>query len=144
MDCIFCQIAAGKAEASKIFENERVVAFLDIQPVRPGQTLIIPKEHIDHFSDIPDDLAMEIYAVTHKLSRIIRDALKPERVGLVVHGYGVAHAHMVIVPQHDEADIVSGRMAGVENGSVVFSVKNLPPASRSELDDIARLIREAV
>lgn len=143
MSCIFCQIVAGKAEASKVYENERVIAFLDIQPVRPGQTLVIPKTHIDHFSDIPDDLAMEIYAITHKLSRVIRRALKPERVGLVVHGYGVAHAHMVIVPQHDESDITSGRMAGVENGQVIFSVKGLPFVSRNELDEIARLIRES-
>ncbi len=140
MNCIFCRIVAGEAKASKVYEDDRVLAFMDIQPVRPGQVLVIPKEHIDHFSDIPDDLALEIYSLTHKLSRAVRSALDPERVGLVVHGYGVAHAHMVIVPQHDENDITSGRMADIKDGKVIFTIGNLPVASRKELDDTARLI----
>jgi histidine triad (HIT) family protein len=142
VNCIFCRVAAGEAEASKVYEDDRVLAFMDIQPVRPGQLLIIPKEHIDHFSDIPDDLAMEIYSLTHKLARAVRTALKPERVGLVVHGYGVSHAHMIIVPQHDEHDITSGRMADIKDGEVIFAIERLPVIPREELDAAARLISE--
>jgi histidine triad (HIT) family protein len=142
VNCIFCRIVAGQAEASKVYEDDRVLAFMDIQPVRPGQILVIPKEHIDHFSDIPDDLALEIYSLTHRLSRTVRSVLSPERVGLVVHGYGVSHAHMVIVPQHDENDITSGRFAVIKDGRVNFTIKHVPVASRKELDDMARLIRE--
>ncbi|MDE2019308.1 MAG: HIT family protein [Patescibacteria group bacterium] len=141
MDCIFCDIISGKAEASKIYEDDSIVAFMDIQPVRKGQVLIIPKEHIDHFSDIPDELAEKIFLKAHHISRIMREKLECERVGLVVHGYGVPHAHMVIVPQHREDDITSGKMAELENGQIVFTVKNLPIAPRSELDTIARLLK---
>jgi len=141
-ECIFCKIAAGEAESSKVYEDDDMLAFMDIQPVRTGQILVIPKEHIDHFSDIPDELALKIYRITHQLARTLRRALQPERVGLVVHGYGVAHAHMVIVPQQHADDITSGRMASVENGQVIFTVKKLPKVSREELDRIAQSIKE--
>ncbi len=141
MNCIFCRIVAGEAESSKVYEDDRILAFMDIQPVRPGQVLVIPKEHIDHFSDIPDDLALGIYSLTHKLSRAMRNALAPQRVGLVVHGYGVSHAHMVIVPQHDENDITSGRMAEIKDGKVIFTVGNLPVVPREELDATAGRLR---
>lgn len=142
MDCVFCKIVCGDLEASRVYEADHILAFMDIHPVRPGQVLVIPKEHIDHFSDIPDELALEIFALTHRLSQVIRKALQPERVGLVVHGYGVPHAHMVIVPQYHEDDITTGRMAAIEDGKVVFSAKRLPKASREELEEMAHLIRE--
>ncbi|HEV7642419.1 MAG TPA: HIT family protein [Pyrinomonadaceae bacterium] len=144
MNCIFCRIVAGEAEASKVYEDDRILAFMDIQPVRPGQVLVIPKEHVDHFSDIPDDLALEIYSLTHKLARAVRSALEPERVGLVVHGYGVAHAHMVIVPQHDQNDITSGRVADIKDGKVIFTIENLPVVPREKLDAAASLICEKI
>jgi histidine triad (HIT) family protein len=138
--CSFCRIVRGDLASSKVYEDRDVLAFMDIQPVRSGQTLVIPKEHIDHFSDIPDDLAQKIFLISHKISRVIRTRLRPERVGLVVHGYGVPHAHMIVVPQHYETDIVAGRMAIIHNGAVEFTMANLPMAPRDELDKIAKLI----
>jgi histidine triad (HIT) family protein len=81
-DCIFGKIVSGSSPSSKVYEDDSVLAFLDIQPVRRGQTLIIPKQRIDHFSDIPDDLAQRVFLVGHRLSRVIRKMLEPERVGL--------------------------------------------------------------
>lgn len=141
MNCIFCKIVAGEAEASKVYEDDQIVAFMDIQPVREGQVLVIPKIHIDHFSDLDDEVAVKIVLQAQRISRTIKEALKPERVGLVVHGYGVPHAHMVVVPQHDENDITSGRLAAIENGEVTFDTKNLPIASREELDRVAEILR---
>ncbi len=141
-ECIFCKIVAGEADSSKVYEDEDILAFMDIQPVRPGQILIIPKEHIDHFSDIQDELALKIFLKTHELSQVVRRALRPERVGLVVHGYGVSHAHMVIVPQQHADDITSARMAGIENGQVIFTVKKLAIVAREELDQMAQAIKE--
>jgi histidine triad (HIT) family protein len=140
--CIFCRIVAGQLESSKVYEDDEIVAFMDIQPVRQGQVLVIPKQHIDHFSDIPDALALKIYTKTHSLLRAVREVVHPERMGLVVHGYGVPHAHVVIVPQHHEDDITSGRMADIENGRVIFATKKLPLVSREELDRMAQLIKK--
>jgi histidine triad (HIT) family protein len=138
--CIFCKIVAGQLESSKVYDDDDMLALMDIQPVRPGQVLVIPKQHIDHFSDIPNALALRIYMKTHALLKAVRNVVHPGRMGLVVHGYGVPHAHMVIVPQHHEDDITSGRMADIENGRVIFTIKKLPVVPREELDQMAQLI----
>lgn len=144
MSCIFCKIVAKEVESSKVYEDDQILAFLDLHPVREGQLLVIPKEHIDHFSDIPDELAVKIFLKAHQLSNIIKEKLKPERMGLLVHGYGVSHAHMVIVPQQHQDDITTRIMAKIEDGKIVFTEDNLPTASREELDKIAEIIKSGL
>jgi histidine triad (HIT) family protein len=140
-NCVFCRIVAGELDSSKVYEDNLILAFMDIQPVRPGQVLVIPKEHIDYFSDISEDLATKIFLKAHEISKMAKAKLNPERVGLVVHGYGVPHAHMIVVPQEHEDDITTGRMAKIENGEIVFSIKNLPVAPREELNRLAELLK---
>src|SRR5215213_2587566 len=138
--CIFCKIVAGEAPASVVYEDEGVLALMNIRPIHPGELMIIPKEHIDHFCDVPDDLACRILAQAQRLSRNIRERLKPVRVGLVVHGFGVPHAHLVVVPLHESNDIVSSKHLHVEDGQIKFGVKHLKEAPREELDEMARLL----
>jgi histidine triad (HIT) family protein len=142
MDCIFCKIIAGELESSKVYEDDSILAFMDIQPVRAGQALVVPKKHIDHFSDMPDDLAVKVFLRAHEISRAVKTKLDPERVGLVVHGYGVPHAHMIVVPQEQADDITTGRMAKIENGNVIFTMENLPVAPREELNRLAQLLKD--
>ena len=138
--CIFCDIVNRAAEASIVYEDDRIMAFMTLRPVNPGEFLIIPKDHIDHFCDIPDDLTCHIMLHAQRLSRNLRERLKPERVGLVVHGYGVAHAHLIVVPLHDSSDIVSAKHAYVENGEVKFTDNLISEPPRAELDRLARLL----
>lgn len=138
--CIFCKIVGRTAEASVIYEDELIMAFMTLRPVNPGEFLIIPKEHIDHFCDIPDVLSCHIIVHAQKLSRNLRERLKPQRVGLVVHGYGVPHAHLVIVPLHDSSDIVSAKYAYVEGGQVKYSEELVPEVPRAELDRLAQVL----
>ena len=116
------------------------MAFMTIRQINLGEFLIIPKEHIDHFCDIPDDLSCHVITHAQRLSRNLRERLKPQRVGLVVHGYGVPHAHLVVVPLHDASDIVSAKYAYIEDGQVKFSEDLVPETSRSELDRLARIL----
>jgi histidine triad (HIT) family protein len=138
--CIFCNIVSRKSEASLVYEDDRIMAFMTLRPVNPGEFLIIPKEHIDHFCDIPDELTCHIILLAQRLSRNLRERLHPQRVGLVVHGYGVAHAHLIVVPLNDSSDIVSAKHASVEAGKVKFSDSSIPEAPRAELDRLARLL----
>ena len=138
--CIFCDIVGQKALASVVYEDDLIMAFMTLRPVNPGEFLIIPKEHIDHFCDIPDDLTCHIVVHAQRLSRNLRERLHPQRVGLVVHGYGVAHAHLIVVPLHDSSDIVSAKHAFVEAGKVKFTDSLVPEAQRAELDQFARLL----
>ena len=138
--CIFCKIVAGEAPASVVYEDESVLALMNIRPIHPGELMVIPKEHIDHFCDLPDELACRILVQAQRLSRNLRERLKPVRVGLVVHGFGVPHAHLVVVPLHESNDIVSVKHLHVEDGQIKFGVGHLKEAPREELDRLARLL----
>jgi histidine triad (HIT) family protein len=140
MSCIFCRIVAREAEASVLYEDARVMAFMTLRPINPGEFLLIPKEHVDHFCDLSDELSCHIIVHAQRLSRNLRERLKPQRVGLVVHGYGVAHAHLVVVPLHDSNDIVSAKHLRVEDGKINFGVSHLTETPREELDRLARLL----
>ena len=61
--CVFCRIVAGREPCSRVHEDDVSLGFMGIRPARPGELMIIPKEHIDHFCDIPDDLAAHILLV---------------------------------------------------------------------------------
>jgi histidine triad (HIT) family protein len=138
--CIFCEIVERRADASIVYEDEEIMAFMTLRPVNPGEFLVIPKVHIDHFCDIPDALTCHLVLHAQRLSRHLRERLRPQRVGLVVHGYGVAHAHLVVVPLHKSSDIVSAKHIHIENGEVIYSEKLLAEAPRSELDRLASLL----
>ncbi|MFN2567490.1 MAG: HIT family protein [Gemmatimonadaceae bacterium] len=137
MNCPFCDIVAGVAPASRVYEDADIVAFMALRPTAPGECLVIPKAHIDHFVDIPDELAARIMVVAQQISRRLRSEFRPERVGFLVHGYGVAHAHLIIVPQTGPHHLTSDRFARVDNGRVTFSM-SLPMVARSQLDEQAR------
>jgi histidine triad (HIT) family protein len=140
-NCIFCKIVEHTEEASIVFEDSKIVVFMNIRPINPGEMLIIPKKHIDHFCDIPDEIVCHIMIHAQRLSRIIMEKLKPQRVGLVVHGFGVAHAHLIIVPQHGVNDITSCKFAYIEDGKIKFSINKIASPIRKELDELAKLLR---
>jgi len=123
-----------------IYEDDQIIAFMTIRQLNAGEFLIIPKQHIDQFCDLSDELSCKIIVHAQRLSRNLRERLKPERVGLVVHGYGVSHAHLVVVPLHDESDIVSAKHAYLEDGQIKFSEQLVEETSRSELDRLARIL----
>ena len=88
MSCVFCDIVARRAPASFVHEDEVVAAFMTLQPTA-GECLIIPKVHVDHLTDLPDDVAQQIIVVAQHLGRRMRRVFTLERVGYLVHGYGV-------------------------------------------------------
>lgn len=100
MACPFCEIVAGRAPVSLIYADETILAFMTLQPFAPGECTGIPRAHIDHFTDVDDDTAAHIMVVAQRIGRRMRNVFAPERVGMVVHGYGVPHAHLILVPQH--------------------------------------------
>ena len=135
--CVFCQIVARQAPASFVYEDEAIAAFMSLQPTAPGECLVIPKTHIDHFTDLSDEVAQRIMLVAQHIGRRMRDAFSLERVGYLVHGYGVAHAHFVIVPQQGPHHLTSDRLARIVDGQIVFDMSRVPIAERSTLDDDA-------
>ena len=135
--CVFCEIVAGRAPCSRVYEDRSCLGFMGIRPINPGELMLIPKQHIDHFCDIPDALAAHLMTLAQRFSRAIRQALKPARVGLVVHGFGVPHAHLIVVPQHGPTDITSSRFAYLNAGRIEYGIQHVPEVPRGELDVMA-------
>lgn len=135
--CVFCRIVDGSEPASVICEDEHVMAFMTIRPTRPGECLVIPKEHIDHFSDLSDQLSTRIMLVVQKIGRKVREVFQPQRIGMVVHGFGVGHAHLIIVPQHHPDDITSARFAYLDGRKIAFDSTRISRQDRSTLDEHA-------
>lgn len=139
--CIFCKIVRGEIPAEKLYEDDRVLAFLDHRPVREAHAMVIPKIHIDHFIDIPDDLAVHIILIGQKIGRTIQQKLNPKRVGFAVAGFGVAHAHYHVVPMWDEFDVTSAQYAVIKDGEIVFTMDHVPVADAARQQELVNLLK---
>ena len=138
-DCLFCRIAAGEIPAVVIHEDADLIAFLDVQPVRPGHTLIIPRQHHETFETLPEPLAAKAIALGQRLARRMKEVYPVERVAFLFTGVHIAHAHAHVVPMHDQMDITSQRYI-VDGKGVRFSLAQLKvdakalAAVKAELD----------
>ena len=139
--CIFCKIVSGEERASKIYEDDKILAFMDIRPISSGEFMVIPKEHIDHFYDVPDDLAQHIMLHTQKLARRLKKLFNPVRIGYVVHGFGVFHAHLVVVPLNDRNDVTSIKFLEIADNKINLNFELVPLSERAELDRIASMFQ---
>lgn len=102
---IFSKIINGDIPAYKIAENEKFFAFLDINPLVEGHTLVIPKKEVDKFFDQPDELLSEILVFAKPIAKAIEAAFPCNRCGISVVGIEVPHAHMHMVPLNTANDL---------------------------------------
>lgn len=98
MPTIFTRILSGEIPAHKILEDEKYLAFLDIRPVNPGHTLVIPKKEIDYIFDIDDELLKGLFVFAKKVAKAIKKAIPCKKVGVMVAGIEVPHAHVHLIP----------------------------------------------
>lgn len=104
MDCIFCKIISKEIPANFVYENDKIVAFLDIAPVNPGHTLVVPKKHCENILDAPEDVLHELILATQKISRAMCQGLGYKGFNLGVNngrvaGQLVPHLHFHIMPR---------------------------------------------
>ena len=105
MATIFSKIIAGEIPSYKIHENERYFAFLDINPLAKGHTLVIPKVETDYLFDLEDDLIGDMMVFAKKVALAIDESMDCKRVGVAVLGLEVPHAHIHLIPINDLYDI---------------------------------------
>jgi histidine triad (HIT) family protein len=135
-ECIFCDIISGKIESSKVYEDDRVLALMDIQPVNQGHILIIPKKHAKLMTDLDDDLISHIFKIAKKINIALRKSgVKCEGVNIFLADGEAAfqeifHVHVHVIP----------RFAG-DGFELVFSPKYFKKPSREELDRISEKIK---
>jgi len=102
---IFTRIINGEIPAHTIYEDDRVIAFLDLHPKIEGHTLVIPKTQVDHIWDLSDDDYDYLWKVVKKLGIHIRNVIGSPRVGVSVEGFGVPHVHVHLIPIYRGNDL---------------------------------------
>lgn len=145
MACIFCEIVAGRSPASRVYEDDDYLAFMDIHPWRPGHLLVIPKQHEQYVGGLPDELAHGLWRLGHRLAAAIRRSdLNCDDLHFVLNdgrhaNQSVPHVHLHLLPRW-KGDFFSllGQLARRPFMALV------KPTPRAELDRRAAQIREAL
>lgn len=128
-DCIFCQLQHDATAV--IAANDLAYAVLDIAPIRPGHALVIPREHTEDFFDLAPATQAAMLSLANALAVALRAVCNPERVGLLVAGFDIPHAHLHVLPLHDHFDITSKVI--LEGGKTAA-----PPKELAQLRDLLR------
>ena len=97
-DSIFTKIVKGEIPSHKVYEDDKVLAFLDIHPIQPGHTLVIPKQQVEFLWDLSDEDYQAVMAATKKVALRLRATLGTKYVGVQVVGVDVPHAHVQLIP----------------------------------------------
>ena len=107
MPTVFTKIIRGEIPSHKVAENNTHIAFLDINPISKGHTLVVPKKEVDYLFDLSDELLSETMIFAKKVAAGIDEALSPIRTGVIVEGLEVPHAHIHLVPIYTEGQTVA-------------------------------------
>lgn len=108
--CIFCMIANGEIPTNKVYEDENVLAFLDLSQATLGHTLVIPKKHFDNIYALDSETASNVFKVTQKLAKQIKNNLKADGVNILNNnepqaGQSINHFHIHILPRYKDDDL---------------------------------------
>ena len=106
MATIFSRIIAGEIPCYKVAEDDRFFAFLDINPLVKGHTLVIPKQEVDYIFDLSDEDLAAMHVFAKKVARAIEKAFPCKKVGEAVLGLEVPHAHIHLIPMQNEKDML--------------------------------------
>jgi histidine triad (HIT) family protein len=98
MTTIFSRIIAGEIPGTFVYRDDRCVAFMSINPLARGHVLVVPIDEVDHWIDASPELVAHLFEVTHRIGRAQHKAFDCERVGVIIAGYEVPHAHVHVIP----------------------------------------------
>ena len=105
MPTIFTRIIDGELPGRFVWRDDDCVAFLSINPLRPGHTLVVPRAEVDHWIDLSVEANAHLVRVAHAIGTAQMDAFQPARVGLIIAGLEVPHVHLHVVPIDREQDL---------------------------------------
>ena len=129
MPSLFTKIVQGEIPCHKILEDEHYLAFLDIRPINPGHTLVIPKKEIDYIFDMDEKSLSGLMAFAKKVARLIQKEIQCKRIGIMVAWLEVPHAHVHLIPIHAVLDL---------------NFANAKPTPHEELAKVAERIRRHI
>ncbi|NWN83617.1 MAG: HIT family protein [Halomonas sp.] len=129
MASLFTRIMQGEIPGHFVHEDDQCAVIMTIQPMRPGHVLVIPRDEIDHWDDLPEPLYQHLMTVSRRLAKAIKKAFPCQRVGMLVVGLEVPHVHIHLTPLDAMSDI---------------QVENLPMAESDDLAAAAEKLRAAL
>ncbi|GIU87214.1 MAG: putative HIT-like protein [Acidimicrobiia bacterium] len=130
MPSVFTRIIEGELPGRFVWRDERAVAFLTIEPMNPGHTLVVPRREVDHWIDLDADLAAHLFVVAQWIGMAQQRVWRPRRVGLMIVGDEVPHTHLHVVPINSAGEL-----------SFAHVDRHAEPAA---LDDAAARLRTAL
>lgn len=130
MSSLFTKIVQGEIPSYKIAENDHYLAFLDINPLAKGHTLVIPKKEVDYIFDVDDDTYKGLFAFSKRVAKAIEQVVECKRIGITVIGLEIPHAHVHLIPINSLYDM------DFKQPKLKFS--------NTEMTELAQAIREKV
>ncbi len=106
MASIFTRIINGEIPCYKVAEDDRYIAFLDVRPLKPGHTLVVPKKEVDYIFDLDENTLAGMMLFAQKVARAMKEVIDCKRIGIAVMGLEVPHAHIHLVPLTRESDLL--------------------------------------
>lgn len=100
-DCVFCKIIKGEIPCFKLYEDRDFIAMLDAFPATKGQSLVIPKKHVEYIFDLDESTYIKLLSITREIAKAIDSALDTERTCIVVEGFQVPHTHVRLHPAYE-------------------------------------------
>ena len=132
MSTVFSKIIAGDIPGRIVYQDDKVAAFLTIEPVAYGHTLVVPIEEIDKWTDIPADLWAHMNEVAQNIGAVIVEKFNAERAGYLIAGFEVPHAHIHVFPANDMS------------GYTLSTAMRHDETDAEKMDAAAETIREAL
>ncbi len=134
-NCIFCKIINGEIPSVKIYEDDRILAFLDISQATKGHTLVIPKEHVDNIFEVKEEVIAYLFSKVPYLAKTIKDAFNAEGLNILnnngkVAGQSVFHFHVHLIPRY-----------GSEDGYQPVLINHMNDYTKEDLEKIAEQIK---
>ncbi len=137
-NCIFCKIVAGDIPCNKVYEDQNVISFMDINPINKGHLLVIPKKHFQEVKDYDEETGMHLFNAAVKIEKALRkvDEIKLEATSFVMAngkaaGQEVFHSHLHIIPRY-------------ENDNMITKINRSEKTSAEELKNLAILINNKI
>ena len=148
-NCIFCKIIKKEIDSAIVWENEKFVAILDVNPNTKGMALVLTKEHYDSYIvDMPDGWYSEFMLAAKKVAQLLEKGLRVQRIAIVVEGMGINHAHIKLYPLHGISEKFKEMWAGerkfFEHYEGYISTQLGPAADMQELKNLAEEIKKHV
>src|SRR5213593_496655 len=130
MACVFCEIVAGRVPGLPVWENRDCLLMLDIRPIASGHLLLLPKKHAADLFLLPERDYLRLLRTARKVVPVLRRLTRARRIGLVVEGFGVPHAHIHLVPVNKDGELNPTRARAASPARLRALQRTLAPRFR--------------